>query len=207
MADTRRFCRSRVWVVDPVDGTEDFIARTGEFAVMIGLLVEGRPCLGVVYQPTVDLLYYAASGVGAFMNRCGRVSPLRVSQLSEVPKMRLVSSRSHPFPVMESIRQALGIQAHLRHGSAGLKVGLICRQLADLYINPGMGSKEWDVCAPEAILVEAGGILTDLVGAPTQYNREDVHMRRGILASNGACHGRIVATLSQVLPASLSGEE
>ncbi|MFH1928127.1 MAG: 3'(2'),5'-bisphosphate nucleotidase CysQ [Chloroflexota bacterium] len=196
--DGLRFSSSRVWLVDPVDGTQDFINRDDEFSVMIGLLIDGQPILGVVYQPTNDLLYYASKGFGAFMDHRGRVTSLHVSDISEAPRMCLVSSRTHLSSKVVAIQQALGISQHLRHGSAGLKVGLICQQEADVYINTGSMSKEWDVCAPEAILREAGGIMTDLRGLPIRYNQEDVHQRHGILASNGKNHDLIVATIARV---------
>jgi len=196
--DGHRFSASRVWLVDPVDGTQDFINRDDEFSVMIGLLIDGKPILGVVYQPTNDLLYYASEEEGAFMDYHGRVTPLRVSDVAQVPQMRIVSSRTHLSPEVVAIQQALGISRHLRHGSAGLKVGLVCQQEADVYINTGNMSKEWDVCAPEAILHEAGGVMTDLEGSPVRYNQEDVRQRHGILASNGKNHDLIVATIAQV---------
>lgn len=196
--DGHRFSCSRVWLVDPVDGTRDFINHDDEFSVMIGLLIDGQPILGVVYQPTNDLLYYASKGFGAFMDHRGRVTSLHVSDISEAPRMCLVSSRTHLSSKVVAIQQALGISQHLRHGSAGLKVGLVCQQVADVYINTGSMSKEWDVCAPEAILREAGGVMTDLRGLPIRYNQEDVHQRHGILASNGKNHDLIVATIARV---------
>ena len=197
--DGLRFSSTRVWLVDPVDGTQDFINRDDEFSVMIGLLIDGQPILGVVYQPTNDLLYYASNGIGAFMDHCGRVTSLHVSDISEASRMCLVSSRMHLSPRVVAIQQALGISQHLRHGSAGLKVGLVCQQEADVYINTGSMSKEWDVCAPEAILREAGGVMTDLRGFSIRYNQEDVHQRHGFVASNGKNHDLVVATIARVL--------
>ena len=197
--DGLRFSSTRVWLVDPVDGTQDFINRDDEFSVMIGLLIDGQPILGVVYQPTNDLLYYASKGIGAFMDLRGRVTSLHVSDISEASQMCLVSSRTHLSSKVVAIQQALGISQHLRHGSAGLKVGLVCQQEADVYINTGSMSKEWDVGAPEAILREAGGIMTDLRGYPIRYNQEDVHQRHGFVASNGKNHDLVVAAIAWVL--------
>jgi len=197
--DGLRFSSTRVWLVDPVDGTQDFINRDDEFSVMIGLLIEGQPILGVVYQPTNDLLYYASKGIGAFMNHRGRVTSLHVSDISKASQMCLVSSRTHLSSKVVAIQQALGISQHLRHGSAGLKVGLVCQQEADVYINTGSMSKEWDVGAPEAILREAGGVISDLRGYPIRYNQEDVHQRHGFVASNGKNHDLVVATIARVL--------
>ena len=205
--DGQRFHSPRVWLVDPLDGTADFIDRDDEFSVMIGLVIEGEPILGVVYRPTNDLLYYASPEVGALMDFRGRVTPLQVSSESQVSRMRLVSSRAHLSSQVLAIQQALGIREHLRHGSAGLKVGLLCQQLADIYLNTGRMSKEWDVGAPEAILRLAGGVMTDLRGAPIRYNRKDVYQRNGILASNGRNHDSIVAIIQRVLDSEQAGTQ
>ena len=197
--DGQRFCSPRVWLVDPLDGTEDFIRHDDEFSVMIGLLIDGQPVVGVVYQPTDDLLYFATEGAGAYMERKGKRRRLHVSEVSLTSEMTMACSRTHLSPKVLAVQEALRIRTLVRHGSAGLKVGLVCRQLADVYVNTGQKSREWDVCAPEAILREAGGVMTDLSGAPVQYNQKDVHQRDGVVVSNGRSHDRIIATIAEVL--------
>ena len=197
--DGRRFCSPRVWLVDPLDGTEDFISHDDEFSVMIGLLVDGQPVVGVVYRPSTDLLYSAARDGGAFMEQTGKRRRLYVSEVSLTSEMTMACSRTHLSPKVLAVQEALGIRTLVRHGSAGLKVGLVCQQLADVYVNTGHKSREWDVCAPEAILREAGGVMTDLSGAPVQYNQKDVHQRNGVVVSNGRSHDRIIATIARVL--------
>jgi 3'(2'), 5'-bisphosphate nucleotidase len=189
---SRRLSLSRVWVVDPLDGTKEFIARLGEFAVMIGLAIDGAARLGAVYQPTSDKLYFASWGHGAFLREAGVDRRLQVSIVEDPANVAIAISRSRRSVVGEGVRAKLGIGNAIACGSLGLKLGLICEGKAHVYIQDG-GTGLWDVCAPEAILQEAGGRVTDLVGKPLRYDTLDVRLRRGVLASNGALHERLVA--------------
>src|SRR5262249_27007120 len=156
--DGSRLSRPRVWMVDPLDGTKDFIRGEEGFSTMIGLVVDDRPALGVVYQPLGDRLYYATRGQGAFMVEAGG-EPVRlhVSDVSQPGQIRMVASKSHRDESIDRVRAALAITDELNVGSVGLKVGLIARGDRDLYVSASGHSKRWDACAPEAILVEAGG--------------------------------------------------
>lgn len=192
-----RLHRRRVWIVDPLDGTREFIDRIGEFSLMVGLAVEGIPVLGVVYQPVVDLLYRAVPGCLAEVVEGGVARPLTVSRVADPPAMRLVASRSHRNPLVEAVRQRLGVTQDRPSGSVGLKVGLLATGVCDLYLHPAPGLKEWDTCAPDAILAAAGGVMTDAWGQPLRYNKPDVRQRQGLVASNGHAHGQIVAATEQ----------
>ena len=196
----RRLGKRRVWMIDPLDGTNGFIARDGDFAVQIGLAVEGKSVLGVVYQPLPDVLYWAVQGAGTWIERAG-LQPERagVSNASEVTQMRLAASRSHRSPRMDRVLRAFGIKEEVQRGSVGVKVGLIVEQLCDLYVHLSPRTKQWDTCAPEIILHEAGGQLTDLFGKPLRYNHPDVQNRNGVVATNGAAHERIIELLAPVL--------
>lgn len=196
----RRLTKRRVWMIDPLDGTSGFIARDGDFAVQIGLAVEGRSVLGVVYQPLPDVLYWAADGAGSWIERAG-FEPERgkVSKEDEVGRMRLAASRSHRSPRMDRVLRAFGISEEVRRGSVGVKIGLIIEQQCDLYVHLSPRTKQWDTCAPEIILSEAGGQLTDLFGQPLRYNHPDVQNRNGIVATNGAAHELIIELLAPLL--------
>jgi 3'(2'), 5'-bisphosphate nucleotidase len=196
--DLLRLEKKRVWIVDPLDGTSDFITETGDFSVQIALTMEQYPVLGVVYQPTVDHLFYAVRGRGAYQVDQGRETRLRVSRESDPAGMCLVASRSHYSEFVEEARQALGIRAVTRMGSVGLKVGLVARGGCDLYLATNI-AKEWDVCAPHALMREAGGVLTNLCGEPILYNKAEVAECKGLIGSNGLAHGRIVETLAPLL--------
>jgi 3'(2'),5'-bisphosphate nucleotidase len=193
--DLSRLKRDRVWIVDPLDGTTEFIAETGEFTVQIALAVGGQPVLGVVFQPVNGQLFYAVKGLGAFEVHNGRATVLRVSSVADPDRMCLAASRTHYTPFIEAARRVLGIGSVRRLGSVGLKVGLIACGACDLYLATTV-AKEWDLCAPHALILEAGGVLTDLCGEPLVYNKPDVNACKGLIASNGLSQARIVQALA-----------
>ncbi|MBA3441716.1 MAG: 3'(2'),5'-bisphosphate nucleotidase CysQ [Pyrinomonadaceae bacterium] len=196
----RRLTKRRVWMVDPLDGTKGFIDGDGDFSVHIGLAVEGASALGVVYQPVTDVLYWGADERGAWVVRPEvGAERLRVSDEVEPARMRLAASRSHRGPRMEQVVKYLGLRDEVRRGSVGIKVGLIVERQCDLYVHLSPRTKQWDTCAPEAILREAGGKFTDLFGFPLNYNSLDVCNRNGIAASNGVAHSMIVGRLAPLL--------
>ena len=201
--DATRLSRSRVWIVDPLDGTMEFIDHRDEFAVMIGLSVDGTASLGVVYQPMTEKLYYAASGSGAFLveNRATRL--LQVSRESNPCAMTIALSRSHHSPEVDVISRELGINNTVCCGSIGLKVGLICEGRAHLYLHTSRRTSQWDTCAPGVILHEAGGRMTDLLSAPLRYNDTELRNLHGVIASNGTIHNRIVEEARSVLAGAL----
>jgi 3'(2'), 5'-bisphosphate nucleotidase len=176
-----RLSARRVWIVDPLDGTKEFLSRNGEFSVMIGLAMDGEPVLGAVYLPAIDVTYSAARGLGAWVERGGertrleRTAPARVG-------LRLVGSRSHSEPLVDEIREALGVTDVAPCGSVGVKCARIAEDERDLYVHPVPYLKEWDTCAPEAIMREAGCGLVDCLGGPLQYNKPEPTQPHGILA-------------------------
>jgi 3'(2'), 5'-bisphosphate nucleotidase len=188
------FGAPRLWLVDPIDGTKDFIRREDGYAVMIGLVAGGRPAMGVVHQPAQDRTFYATPD-GAWLAAGGQVSPLAVSGVASAAEARLVASKSHRSADIDRVKQQLGIDDEQNVGSVGVKLCLIAAGARDLYVNPQAKTKAWDTCAPEAILVRAGGQITDLLGAPIAYSG-DLHQRRGLLASNGRIHDEVVQKLA-----------
>lgn len=197
--DLSRLEKERVWIIDPLDGTKEFIARNGEFSIMIGLAIGGRPVMGVIHQPSNGLLYTGIPGQGALLYEEGEEIPLFVSERERIQDMVLVSSRSHRKQIVDDIRKALSITSESVTGSVGLKVGQISRQLADLYIHPSPGTKEWDLCAPEAVLRAAGGEMTDCWGNRLRYNKRDVRAHNGLVASNGQVHAQLLETVVSVV--------
>jgi 3'(2'), 5'-bisphosphate nucleotidase len=187
-------------MVDPLDGTNGFIDGNGDFAVQIGLAVGGEPVLGVVYQPAVDVLYRAVQGHATWVQH-GQNPPTRahVSDQRNLPAMRLAASRSHRSPRMDRVVKSFGVKEEIRRGSVGIKVGLIVEQQSDMYVHLSSRTKQWDTCAPQVILHEAGGRLTDLFGQPLLYNSREVQNRNGLVASNGAGHDVIIRALAPLL--------
>ena len=196
----RRLGKSRVWMVDPLDGTNGFIDGNGDFAVQIGLAEEGQVVAGVVYQPLTGVLYRAVSGNGTWIER-PNFDPVQagVSDKKTLSEMRLAASRSHRSPRMNKVVTRLGFQDEVQRGSVGIKIGLLIEQQCDVYIHLSPRTKQWDTCAPEVILTEAGGRITDLFGYPLNYNVPDVQNRNGLVASNGISHDQIIETLAPLL--------
>lgn len=192
-----RLKENKVWIIDPLDGTKDFIHKTGEFSVMIGLVEKideiFEPILGVVYLPAQDLFYYGARGKGAFKKeRGGSEEKINVSHLDKFTDFRMVSSRFHSSELEEKLSQELGFKDKVPCGSAGVKVCKIAEGKAEININPSDKTWEWDICAPNAILREAGGSITDLEGRHFSYNKKDPRNLKGYMASNGLVHQRLI---------------
>lgn len=195
-----RAASSRVWIIDPIDGTAGFIEKDGDFGIQIGLAEDGIPVVGVVMLPVHDALYYAVKGSGAYsITGGGEPVQLSTSDHADPRSLGLALSRHHPSKRMSRIMKHFGFRRAVRRGSVGLKVSLITRRQADLYISPGSRTKLWDTCAPQVIVEEAGGRLTDLFGDPFRYDREDVQNYNGILASNGPSHQAVVDGLRPLL--------
>jgi 3'(2'), 5'-bisphosphate nucleotidase len=199
--DLRRLEVDRVWYVDPIDGTKDFIKGRDGFSVMIGMCDGLRPAVGVVYQPLGDRLFFAAPDAGAwFLAPEQPARALRVSDVRDPGQVRLVASASHRDAAIDQVKSALGIDNEFNIGSVGLKISLISLAERDLYVNPSSHSKTWDTCAPEAILEAAGGRMTDLYGDPLPYDVERMDRSRGMVASNGHVHDEVIARLAPLFP-------
>ena len=196
----RRLAKARVWMVDPLDGTNGFIDGNGDFAVQIGLVENGDCVVGVVYQPLTDVLYRAVLGEGSWIERPEFPSErAHVSDRRNLASMRLAASRSHRSPRMNKVVRRLGFEEEVQRGSVGIKVGLLVERQCDVYIHLSPRTKQWDTCAPQLILTEAGGRLSDLFGRPLKYNVQDVQNRNGLVASNGVSHDLIIEMLAPLL--------
>lgn len=201
--DGSRLGRPRVWMVDPIDGTRDFILGDDGFAVMIGLCIDGQPKVGAVAQPATGKIYTGIAGVGAWLDHRDSLSapsrPLRTSAIAGPPGIRLVASKSHRTPRVDAVRKALMIDDEINVGSVGLKIGLVAEDTRDLYVYTGGRTKIWDTCGPEAILVGAGGRMSDMDGKPLAYAEPDLYNHRGIIASNGPLHDFVISALAPIL--------
>jgi len=193
-AEVARLAASeRVWFVDPLDGTREFADRNGEFCVMIGLAIHGRAALGVVVMPVTGEALAGRVGAAAFAEDAqGARRALSVSTVSDPRAATLMVSRSHRPPMLDPLIQRLGIERVVPCGSVGVKIARLVLGPADLYVHGGLGAKCWDTCAPEAILVAAGGRFSDLAGKPIAYASGDLVLRNGIVASNGALHEAVL---------------
>lgn len=170
--DARREWRT-FWLIDPLDGTKEFIQRNGEFTVNIALVHDGRPVLGVVHAPAIDVTYFAAEGVGAFK----QVAKTKTSQIAvgeyQSERLKVVVSRSHPSKELETLLNRIGPHECIAMGSS-LKICLVSEGAADLY--PRLGpTMEWDTAAAQCVVETAGGTITDLSGRALKYNKSDMH--------------------------------
>ena len=201
-SDGQPFPQEWVWIIDPLDGTRDFIDKTGEYAFHLALTHQGRPVLTVVACPEVGRLYYATLGGGAFVKTSdGQTQRLHVSQKAQLSELTVVVSRTHRDDRFKTMLSQLPCQNQLCVGSVGGKVSAIADQRADVYISLSGKSapKDWDMAAPELILTEAGGKFTHADGSPLRYNTGDVHQWGCLIASNGPCHSELCATATQLL--------
>jgi 3'(2'), 5'-bisphosphate nucleotidase len=207
----------RCWFVDPLDGTRDFVARNGEFCVMIGLAIDGRARLGVVSIPALPEHPRGSTLVGEVGGPAVRLvdgAPaidVRVSSLPEPARATIAVSRSRRSTLLDAILRRLGGPKERPIGSVGVKISALVDGSADAYLHPSAtldpaspgegGAKLWDTCAPEAILHAAGGRLTDGLGRDIDYASEDVQHRFGLVASNGALHAALLEAVRAVTPA------
>ena len=163
----------RFWLVDPLDGTKEFIKRNGEFTVNIALVENGQPILGVVYTPALDVCYYAYRGVGAFVKRGAVVQSIKVEHHAADQPVRVVSSRSHSDERTEALLKQLGDHQCISMGSS-LKFCLVAEGGAHFY--PRLGpTMEWDTAAAHAVVNVAGGVVLDQKGNELRYNKPDLH--------------------------------
>jgi 3'(2'), 5'-bisphosphate nucleotidase len=169
-----------LWLVDPLDGTREFVKRNGEFTVNIALVHEHEPLLGVLYAPAHDQCYYAVRGGGAErQDGQGRREAVRVATHSHEPP-RVLASRSHRGGSIDALLQRLGAHEIVSVGSA-LKFARLAEGGADFYprLSP---TSEWDTAAGQAIVEAAGGQVTDLHGAPLRYNARDTLLNPDFIA-------------------------
>ncbi len=176
-----------VWMIDPLDGTKDFIKANGEFVTMVGLTHFGKPTIGVVVEPATGLELYACKGLGAYKNRLSQVdkpSRLKISDVADLNHLRLAVSRSHRDPRVDDFIQLLTIRDVISSGSVGRKVAMVISGQADIYVHPSRGTKLWDTCACDVIVSEAGGMLLSGTGEPISYIRSsgDIENLYGLLA-------------------------
>lgn len=194
-----RLTKKRAWIVDPIDGTAGFVQKDGDFAVQIGLAEDGEPVAGIVYLPDFDVMYYAAKDQGSFVVRDGKTAGLSVSKKDIFTEMKLAVTRNHWSNRMNRVIKLFGFRDLCRRGSVGLKIGLIAEGNCDIYIHLSPRTKLWDTCAPQIILEEAGGKLTDIFGSRMRYDIEDLQNHNGIAASNGASHDEAIKRLKPLL--------
>ncbi len=191
--DEERLEQKTLWIIDPLDGTSDFIDRTGEFTVMISLIWDKNPVLGVINWPDGKKIFAAQKGKGAFRFVNGNWEKISVSNSLELKSSKAVGSRHHLSDKEKELFKKLEIPEFSSIGSS-LKVCKISSGEADVYFTYTNKMSEWDSAASNCILTEAGGKMTDMKGEEITYNNKDVKHQNGILATNGKLHQKIIAS-------------
>ena len=183
-----------VWIIDPLDGTRDFIDKTGEYGMHIALAYQGRPVIGIVAIPESQKIYFASKDKGTFVEtKDGKVTPIRVSDRHKIEDLYLIVSRSHRDDRFQKLIDGLPFAGKKYMGGVGGKISTLLEHESDVYISLSgkSAAKDWDFAAPELILTEAGGKFTYVDGKPVFYNQGDVKRWGCIVATNGHCHEEI----------------
>jgi 3'(2'), 5'-bisphosphate nucleotidase len=187
----------RIFFVDPLDGTREFVARNGEFVVMIGYVDGERATASVIHAPVSGISWLGELGNGAYQVEAdGSQKPISVSAVSTLGEARIVGSRSHRNPALEQALASLGARELVALGSAGLKASVVAHGEADAYVAPHYAGKRWDACAADALISAAGGKLTDSRGDLFDYRSERLDNDRGVVATNGQFHDLIIEKLA-----------
>ncbi len=160
----------RYWLIDPLDGTKEFVNRNDEFTVNIALIDLHRPVFGVVHVPVQNKTYVGCEGHGAELRDAGSTKPIRVAESSRRP-VRIVGSRSHRGSSLDAFLEKVGVTDLLPMGSS-LKFCVVAEGRADIY--PRLGpTSEWDTAAAQAVVEQAGGRVLELDGKPLSYNKKE----------------------------------
>ncbi len=189
-----------MWIVDPLDGTKHFIQETGEFTIMIALVEKQaddsyRPVLGVIYQPVTDAVYYALKNEGAWLKQKDDLGRLEVV-LNNKEDIVMLTSRNHSSDLETAVAKKLNISKIKTYGSS-LKACLIADKKGHINFNPAPYTWEWDVCASDIIIHEAGGIFTDTRGELINYNKKDPRNNNGYVASSGVAHQDVINSIKK----------
>jgi 3'(2'), 5'-bisphosphate nucleotidase len=186
------------WFVDPLDGTREFVARNGEFVVMIGLAERGRATVGAIVVPTWGRAFVGIVGKGAWeVAADGARTPIHVSTRSTLEGASFVVSRARDPEGMKALALSMGAREAIPRGSAGLKGVYVATGVHDVYMQPGNAGMRWDACATEALVAAAGGACTEDDGTPFDYAGGDLVNARGLVATNGLLHAGVLAALRE----------
>jgi 3'(2'), 5'-bisphosphate nucleotidase len=186
-----------VWMIDPLDGTRDFIKANGEFVTMVGLTHRGEPTIGVVVEPATGLELYACKGLGAYkswLSHGDTSSRVTMIDAPDLKNLRLAVSRSHRDSKVDEFMKLLSVHTEIPSGSVGRKLSMVINGEADIYVHPARGTKLWDTCACDVIASEAGGVLLSGTGEPISYLRPsgDVENHYGLLVCSTSILDKVV---------------
>ena len=195
--DKSRLNSEKVWIIDPLDGTQDFVNRTGEFTILVGLVENHIPVMGLVYLPIKKILYFAEKGMGAFCYDLNKWEKISVRKVEEISSCLALVSRHHLSGKERKILDHLGIANTATVGST-LKVMEISSGRGDVYLTTTNKMNQWDTCASWCVISEAGGKMTDVSGKELVYNTEIVKHENGLLVTNGFVHEMVISKIFEL---------
>ena len=194
----KRLEKETVWIIDPLDGTSDFINKTGEFTIMIALVRKQVPVLGIIYCPPQNTLYVAQQNQGSYQLAGEKWSKMSVSTISDLAKSRTVYSRNH-FEENEILFFNYIKTKKLTQKGSSLKAIDVASGTSELYFTITNKMKQWDTCASYCLIKEAGGNITDVYGNDLKYNVDNVYHQNGIIISNGHIHEKVIDSYKRFL--------
>jgi 3'(2'), 5'-bisphosphate nucleotidase len=190
----------RAWIIDPIDGTRGFARKNDEFSVMVALVDNDQAVVGVVLEPAKERLTYAVRGAGCWRRdgTDGIAVSCRVTPAKDLSKATITQSHSRdpnkPSAYIQALRPARVIETY----SAGIKLAQVARGEADIYLNTYDACHDWDICAGQVLVDEAGGRVTNLAGVEPHYGRAGAVQPGGLLASNGVLHDAALAAVRNI---------
>lgn len=192
---SERLGSDKLWIIDPLDGTSDFISKTGDFSIMVALVQRGQPVQASIYLPVSDTYYYAEKNKGAYKIINGISQKMTVSSITEHLEMRILLSRNHLGNAEKEVAERFNFKKRYI-GSAGIKLAKIAEGSGEIYINSSDKSSEWDTASGKLILEEAGGKITDVLGGEIVYNQPNPTHLNGYIATNNSGHQKIVDAIT-----------
>ncbi len=177
-----------IWILDPLDGTKDFIQGSGNYAMHLALNYKKKPILGIVLIPEKDELWFAYDNKVWCENKDGSKTKPKISKIKDLQEMTLVKSKNHGNKILDKLIKKIKLSKILTMGSIGCKIASIVRGESEIYISLSLPSKsspkDWDLAAPEAILKASGGAITNLDNQDLSYGKSDFQHGGVIIASN-----------------------
>lgn len=198
--DTLPRSGARLWVIDPIDGTRGFARKNGEFSVMIAFVHDGTIEVGVVYEPARDRLTYARRGGQCWQQNATSETafPCQVSTVAQIQQSTLTQTHSRSPSTASPSAAALQPGRVMESYSAGIKLALVARGEADVYVNTYRAFSDWDICAGTILVEEAGGKVTGLRGESLRYGLPEARQNFGLVATNGQLHEQALIQLEKV---------
>ena len=183
--DKSRLQNDYVWIVDPIDGTKDFVAKNGQFTVNIGLSYKHKPVLGVILIPVTGEICYGVQGLGSYYLKNKDAKAVQIHVNDKTNDLTTLCSNFHSNQTeMDMIAKHSDVIKHQRKIGATIKGCLIAKGEAEMSYRFSSNTKEWDTCAMQALVENAGGFILKFDGTPICYNREDVYNKDGYIICN-----------------------